>query len=524
MSNEDNGEATPPARVELAQEQTPVKRDEIIGEFSEAVIKRYLTDRIYEKRGLTREEYIERCKAAWAQVKYDPEFERKVIVDFSQPVTVTQLFGLDDVEADFVDDALTELPVREFDFEHKEDIVCMVYLAAPAPETTGSVVPQKISEMFRPDKPKPEVESLEQQPYLIAVFDVLGFSALVREKGIQVLLGMYQDLIARVVLNTNYTGFGRIKVGPGKFCLGGFYAPVNYAYFSDTILLWTTRQFTHVSPFLAKCGDLVCEALKIGLPLRGSVCFGEAVMHKASNTFLGPALVEANEMEKNQNWIGATLGASFMLNELKEALSEALVVPLFCEHFKPEMKTSLPYLTLDWVGRWRLKANPDVITMLESMKAKAPEKNKVYYDNTISFVTFRDLDDLQIRGQFLHATTYRVVNLSKIRLDAAPHCPVVLKVVNEIPHCGFILKFPPDVLRANTPLRELVESNVLFVKRLDYPKFVANLSDAPGSGFDLSKSGVVWSVEKKHVEYLDLFNLDPKEPPTKSLVNMKIVR
>jgi len=397
-----------------------MEREKIVGEFSESLIKGYLADKTYEKRGLTREQYIEKCKAAWARKEYDPEYERKVIVDFSQPVTLNQLFGLDGLEVDFADIALMKPVVHGF--EGKTDIECMVMMAAPTSNKGGETTLAKMSEMFRPANPKPEAETLGQQPYLVALFDVLGFSALVTERSADALLATYQELIAKAVLNTNYTGFGRIKVGPNQYGVGGFYAAVNYAYFSDTILLWTTNQFTHVAPFLAKCADLICEALKIGMPLRGSVCFGEAVMHKTSQTFLGSAMVEASEIEKNQKWIGATLGVGFMLNELKEALSEALVVPLFCEHFKPEMKLTFPYLTLDWVSRWRAKANPDLIHTLEAMKAKAPEKNKPYYDNTLAFVKFTELDDLEVRGQFLapqriESSTLRESNLMRCRSD-----------------------------------------------------------------------------------------------------------
>ena len=257
------------------------------------------------------------------------------------------------------------------------------------------------------------------------------------------------------------------------------------------------------------------------MPLRGSVCFGEAVMHKASQTFLGSAMVEASDIEKNQKWIGATLGVGFMLNELKEAVSEALVVPLFCEHFKSDMKLTFPYLTLDWVSRWRAKANPDIIATLE---AKAPEKNKPYYDNTIAFVKFAELDDLEVRGQFLRATTYRVLNLARIKLDAMPPRPVVLKVIGEIPHCGFVLKLPPEMSEASKELRNLFEKEILLVKRLDYPKFIESLPDTPGTAFNLAASGVVLSVEKKDVEFLDVFNLDPNAPPAEKGMNLEIVK
>ena len=188
------------------------------------------------------------------------------------------------------------------------------------------------------------------------------------------------------------------------------------------------------------------------------------------------------------------------------------------------MKLTFPYLTLDWVGRWRAKGNPDVVSTLEAMRAKAPEKDKAYYDNTIAFVKYADLDDFKNRADFLRTTAYHVLNLGRIKLDEMPLRPVVVKVVNEFPHCGFILKFPPEILSASKEPGKLTENNVLFVKRLDYPKFLASLPDTRGTGFDLSASGAVLSVEKKHVEYLDVFNLDPKAPSTKRQINVEIVR
>lgn len=461
----------------------------------QSAIKRYLADKVYKKRGWSREQYIKRCRAAWNKAKYDPEFERKVVIDFSEPVTVVQLFGLEDIDVDFVDRALTELPVQGF--EKKTGIECIVLSAGPPPDENSQMRHVKISEMFRPADSKPEAETLEQQLYFVALFDVLGFSALVAEKGTKALLGTYQDLINMTVLNTRYSGFGRIKTGKNNDGLGGFYAPVSYTYFSDTIMLWTSARFTYVSPFLTKCADLVCESLKIGMPLRGSVCFGEAVMNKTANTFIGTAIVEASAIEKNQKWIGATLGSGFMLNDVKEALSETLIVPLFCEHFKPEMNLTFPYLTLDWVSRWRARRNPDLISTLEKLRKKAPEKNKAYYDNTIDFASYVDLDDFQTRADFLRTTAYHVLDISKIKLDKMPPRPAILKVLGDIPHCGFILNLPEEILNASTELQELFEQKLLFVKGLDYPKFLESLPDTPGIGFDLAASGVVLGVEKK---------------------------
>lgn len=481
-----------------------------VGQFSENVIQRYLTDKTYEKWGLTRPQYIEKCRRAWNRVKYDPTYERKVIVDFSQAVTALQLFGLDGADVDFIDSALTELPMHGF--EEKTDIECMVLLARPAPGQRRGSGPVRADELYRPSQIEPEPETLEERVYVVGLFDVLGFSALVAEKGATALLGTYQNLINKAISNTSYTGFGRIKVGQNKYGLGGFYAPVSYTYFSDTILLWTMARFTHLSPFLAKCADLICEALAIGMPLRGSVCLGKAIMNKAANTFVGEALVEANEIEKNQRWIGATLGTGFMINGVKDAISETLVVPLFCQHRKEAMKLTFPYLTLDWVTRWNARQSADLVDTLQNLRNRAPEKNKVYYDTSIDFAKYARLDNSKARAAFLHARGYHVTSLQKVHLEAlGPEHPVVLKVKGEVPHCGHILSLPKEVLDSSPGLGELFERYVLFVKRLDYDAFVASLPDESGVSFDLAASGVVMKAAKTDVEFVDVFNCDPAE-------------
>jgi len=48
--------------------------------FSEEVIKHYLEDKLYEKRGISREEYVSRCKAIWTRTKCK-EGDCKILVD-----------------------------------------------------------------------------------------------------------------------------------------------------------------------------------------------------------------------------------------------------------------------------------------------------------------------------------------------------------------------------------------------------------------------------------------------------------
>ena len=298
-------------------------------------------------------------------------------------------------------------------------------------------------------------ETLDKQLYFVALFDVLGFSNLVKEKGSEAILQSYKQLINMAILDKSYTAFGRIKTGNNNFIIGGSYTPTKYAYFSDTILLWTTSHDTNVSPFISKRSDLICEALKIGMPLRGSICFGEAIMNKAEHIYVGEAIVEANEIEKNQKWVGATLGEAFSVRELKEVLNETLVVPLFCEHYKETMKVSFPYLTLDWVSRWKEKKYPDLLSIIEEFRSKAPEKNKVYYDNTLDFIKFSTLHSHQDRAVFLRSKGYRIKDAIKIDANHIHMRLIILKVFNEIPHAGFIFTFPGEFLKPNKKLHLL---------------------------------------------------------------------
>jgi hypothetical protein len=107
-----------------------MKRRKIVGTFSEALIKKYLDAGVYEKRDWTREQYIEQCKRAWEKVKYNPEYEKKIIIDFSEPVTVPQLFGFDTLNVDFADEPLVAAPVR---WKEKHEIECLVMMSARAP-------------------------------------------------------------------------------------------------------------------------------------------------------------------------------------------------------------------------------------------------------------------------------------------------------------------------------------------------------------------------------------------------------
>ena len=48
--------------------------------FTEDIIKHYLAEKLYEKRGISKEEYVARCKKLWDETNSE-EAEYKIIID-----------------------------------------------------------------------------------------------------------------------------------------------------------------------------------------------------------------------------------------------------------------------------------------------------------------------------------------------------------------------------------------------------------------------------------------------------------
>lgn len=384
--------------------------EKIIGEFSEEIIKRFLDSEVYLQRGMTRQAYIQVCKEKWNSMKYDPLTEKKIIIDFLLPFPSEIIGGNHPVESfdyfENYDDAGNSPNPRN-------DIECFV--AREVLFKTNSTDGLEIVENPSSENPISEFidegDTLNHEMYFVALFDVLGFSNLVNTVGSKGVIDIYQKLINLTLLDKNYKSYERIRVAKNKYVMGTINAPIKYTYFSDTIIFYLKVppfKFYMVSPFAAKCADLICEALLLGIPLRGSINFGEGIMHKPTNTFLGKGLTEAAQLEKEQKWVGASFCNSFIINEIREDINEKLIVPSYCNHLKKGVDSATPYLTLDWIARWQSKGNPDLETTLRNLMSNAPNKNKEYYQNTIDFIKFSEQHDTKNRALFLHSKYYRL--------------------------------------------------------------------------------------------------------------------
>jgi hypothetical protein len=319
------------------------------------------------RHGLSEDAYIEKCRALWDACETDERCPEKIIIDRLYAETrALREFG----NAAYVDPrarATTEKEPRP-----KEPLYCIAIGALPYWSLVGDDdVPAAIDEL-------PQAAS-EFGLYIIAVIDVLGFERMYRRLGPQRMKEIYEKLITAAQSCTETRAIGMHRFD-GALVPTLFQFDLGFAYFSDTLLLWAPLGETHVSPFLARCTDVFLEALALGIPLRGAVAVGEAILDQQNGVFLGTPLIDAARLEHAQDWIGIALTRS--CREVLPWLDSSVVLP-YTPPCKPGTKVELHGgLALDWPRRARAR-QLDIDAALDRMER--PESHRRYYDHAGAF-------------------------------------------------------------------------------------------------------------------------------------------
>src|SRR5947209_3936554 len=223
--------------------------------FQESVA-RFLGKGLHVRRGLTEEEYTAVCRKAWESCQATPDFPFKVLID---PLLAGE--------------SLVSHNPEEYTHWHAADAVDMFRDESTEIRCAlqGLINPDFSTGPSKGPVLESEVDVPEKRRYIIGVFDVLGFSALLETAGLDAVTEQYARLIAEAVTKPAMRIHNIVQASKTEaqsiFCV----LPVQHAHFSDTILLWAPLVQHFIAPFLARCADMVCEALQMGLPLRGPV-------------------------------------------------------------------------------------------------------------------------------------------------------------------------------------------------------------------------------------------------------------
>lgn len=227
-----------------------------------------------------------------------------------------------------------------------------------------------------------------QNPKVIAHFDLLGFSNRVMRDGSTGVMAAYQSLKALAAKRTGGAMLNcGMPVGDGTFAAAYGIFDLDHFCGSDTIWIWCSYNTFCFPPFCDTCNTFICEVLDLGLPIRGGIAVGDLHMEKSTSTFLGKALVEAVEVEKSQDWIGASFGPSFAVAPYNEFFMASQVL-VFREHRKPGRNDWVPGAVLDWPRTWRDSSRPSLGKHLSQMNTDSAFAK--YYDMTIRFSEFSE--------------------------------------------------------------------------------------------------------------------------------------
>jgi hypothetical protein len=132
----------------------------------------------------------------------------------------------------------------------------------------------------------------------VGLFDILGFSNMVKNDQLKYVWKSYKDIKSSTTfIKENLESLLDRKI-------------VNIDTFSDTFLIYTADHRDkgqedideYFNAMLGVCDALFHSANSNRIPIRGAITVGELIVDEG--VLLGKPIVEAYEMEQNQNWMG----------------------------------------------------------------------------------------------------------------------------------------------------------------------------------------------------------------------------
>ncbi len=216
---------------------------------------------------------------------------------------------------------------------------------------------------------------------LFCFLDVLGFSNLVETRGLAAIYFDYQELLKAADQQEHEGLVFSSWQGTPYFSM----EKLQSSYFSDTIALWCPY---HPRDFQSLCYstmEVLCKAIEIGLPLRGSISVGEAILDKKRQHFVGKPIVSAAEAEKAQKWIGVTLSKEFREPPFNGSFSAACFMP-YEKHLKEGTLSAVTPLVLDYPRWWRKSREPSIYEAISRLDTDP--KFSCYYQNALEFAHY----------------------------------------------------------------------------------------------------------------------------------------
>ncbi|HEY0662042.1 MAG TPA: hypothetical protein VGD21_12070 [Lysobacter sp.] len=247
--------------------------------------------------------------------------------------------------------------------------------------------------------------------YVVAFFDILGFKQKFEALGLPEIERRYFSLITTVDrFNANTASiFGDLNFKESAYWTTDsdifVLNRISGAYASDSIVVWApsvwpeARQKTRqerdelakdpghgwlystipCDNLLNVCNELVCRSIELGLPFRGALSMGPAILDERRSVFLGQPLIDAATLERGQMMIGASFCPAFM----EQVIPRRFILPF--DALKAGFKTGYGGAVLDWPRHWRRTRTQDIRDVMANLGHDAGAASH-YYENTLALV------------------------------------------------------------------------------------------------------------------------------------------
>lgn len=208
----------------------------------------------------------------------------------------------------------------------------------------------------------------------VAHFDILGFKSIINNDNESVGLRVLKSQIDEVIddLKKNVADFDE---------------SVGYLFYADTFIIYSKSVKINDYPGLISVSKrFMNNCIYKRLPVRGAISFGEITLGHDKKILLGKAFSESYDYGEDQNWLGLILTPSASTELKKHNLEPSRhgfinsEIPLRNHAIFDERVFAYRFIN----GSTNFKC--PLISPLEEMMHKAPEKDKVKYGNTISFI------------------------------------------------------------------------------------------------------------------------------------------
>lgn len=269
--------------------------------------------------------------------------------------------------------------------------------------------------------------------YAVAFFDILGFKRKFEALGLAEIEKRYFSLIATVDrFNANTASiFGDLNFRESAYWTAdGDVFVLNRiagAYASDSIVVWapsvwpearekTGEERAELAKDPAKgwvyatipcdnllnaCNELICHSIEIGLPFRGALSMGPAILDERRSVFLGAPLIEAATLERGQMMVGASFCPSFV----QQIIPGRFVLPF--DALRSGFKSGFRGAVLDWPRHWRRTRSLDIRQVMDELGRDAGAASR-YYENTLALIDLSERardqhespEDLSIRATY----------------------------------------------------------------------------------------------------------------------------